>query len=374
MTVRYVDGTSGNDAWDGLSAVWSAWLNGPKKTLNGAEDTPVTPGDLVHVRSGVYREALQADVNGTAGNAIEYRGDYAGVIWPGGGVVRITGSNDDLTATRANSIVSGAKHYRTWIGFQLDMCSSFVINQNTGCTNHTIAECHISVNTTSQGAIYLGGAGQAACTIRDCFIHQEHRGSHGIAFTHTALVDNCGHVIEKCIFAGSPGGTAISTTRIGGISVRNCVIKSPIIGVNVTAALTPGQTLTVNNCVVEGCTNAVTAAVLGDLVEDYNSLYNNNSDRANVAVGAHSVSYPPLFDSRWFFEMVGGGKLVTPFDLSAWSQLINVAGAAPPATDMRGTAVIGAQREFGALEYDPALLIAGGAGAVRISPHRGGLG
>jgi len=49
-------------------------------------------------------------------------------------------------------------------------------------------------------------------------------------------------------------------------------------------------------------------------------------------------------------------KSITPFDLSQWSQLINVAGTAPTATDMRGTAVIGAEREWGALEYDPNLL------------------
>jgi len=48
-------------------------------------------------------------------------------------------------------------------------------------------------------------------------------------------------------------------------------------------------------------------------------------------------------------------KLVTPFDLSADSQLINVAGTSPSTTDMRGTAVIGAERELGALEYDDTL-------------------
>ncbi len=69
-----------------------------------------------------------------------------------------------------------------------------------------------------------------------------------------------------------------------------------------------------------------------------------------LAVTLTPQVYLPLFDARWFFEMVGGGKLVTPFDLSSWSQLINVAGTAPTAADMRGTTVQGAEREFGALE------------------------
>ena len=50
-------------------------------------------------------------------------------------------------------------------------------------------------------------------------------------------------------------------------------------------------------------------------------------------------------------------KLLTPFDLSEDSQLINVAGTSPTTTDMRGAGVIGAQREWGALEYNPNLLI-----------------
>jgi len=81
-----------------------------------------------------------------------------------------------------------------------------------------------------------------------------------------------------------------------------------------------------------------------------------------VSVGANSVAYPPLFDTRWFFEAVNGGDMVTPFDLASYSQLVNVAGTSPTTTDLRGTSVIGAQREFGALEYDPALLIEAGSG------------
>ncbi len=92
----------------------------------------------------------------------------------------------------------------------------------------------------------------------------------------------------------------------------------------------------------------------------------------NVDVGAHSVTYPPLFDSRWFFEMVNGGSMITPFDLASYSQLINVAGTSPTTADMRGTTVQGTQREWGALEYDSTLDIeAGSGGAVSIQPTSG---
>ena len=74
-------------------------------------------------------------------------------------------------------------------------------------------------------------------------------------------------------------------------------------------------------------------------------------------VGANSITYPPIFDGRWFFELVRGtGKMTNPFDLDADSQLIGVSGFNATKTDLRGNAVIGSYRELGALEYDPDLL------------------
>src|SRR3989304_2901889 len=93
MTVYYV-GPGGNDANNGLS-----WAN-RKLTLNGAEDVPVAAGDTVYVGPGGYRGGL-----GRGG---------------GGGIVRITGSDNDQTATRANAISGVGRHYRPLRGFLLD--------------------------------------------------------------------------------------------------------------------------------------------------------------------------------------------------------------------------------------------------------------
>lgn len=54
----------------------------------------------------------------------------------------------------------------------------------------------------------------------------------------------------------------------------------------------------------------------------------------------------------------------TPFDLASYSQLVNLPGINPPATDMRGTGTVGAQREWGPLECDPGLEISAGHGGV----------
>ncbi|OFZ67037.1 MAG: hypothetical protein A2V79_01130 [Betaproteobacteria bacterium RBG_16_56_24] len=353
MTTRYVDGANGNDSWDGLAPNFVSGTNGPKATWNGAEDSPVAAGDLVHVRSGTYRELLTIDVSGTAGNAIEYRGDYAGVIWPGGGVVRITGSDNDQTATRNNCITGTTKIYRTFRGFRLDTTAQRPIAALTDCTNWIIDGCFIKGVPAYQG-IYVTGAGQAAITIQNCLLWGA-ANSTNILFTHSATVSNAGHLIQNCVFLGGLYG--IQITAVGGITVKNCVFTTRInAGILVDIALAGGQTETVNNCIFDGCNTALSAANLGEITEDYNTFYGNNTNRTNVATGASSITYPPLFDSRWFFELVGGkGRMLSPFDLASYSQLVNLAGTSPSTTDMRGTAVIGAQREWGALEYDSTL-------------------
>ena len=125
-----------------------------------------------------------------------------------------------------------------------------------------------------------------------------------------------------------------------------------------------GQTITVNNNIFFSNGNVLYGQATGDITEDYNCFWNNATDRTNTAVGAHSVNYPPLDDPRWFFQLIYAGagpnsalQMLSPFDLASFSQLIDLAGTSPTATDMRSTGTIGAQREWGPLEYDSTLNI-----------------
>src|SRR3990172_12688388 len=110
MTTYYVDWEKADDSGNGLT------LATAKKTLNGAEDIPVAAGDFVWVRPGVYRETLTVDVSGSNGSPITYQGDVAGQIWHPGGVVRITGSDDDVDRLRDNGIYNEDKDFRTYTG------------------------------------------------------------------------------------------------------------------------------------------------------------------------------------------------------------------------------------------------------------------
>lgn len=353
MTIRYV-GSGGSDANNGLT--WST----RKLTLNGAEDTPVAPGDTVYVGAGTYRETLTVDVSGTFGNQISYIGDYAGQNTDGvGGVVRVTGSNDDKTAARTNCITATNKGYRTFSGFVFDTTSGSEINQNGG-PNWIIDKCYFTHGPATK--IDVQGSTQANNTIQNCvFIGPT---QILLRFQHSVVVDNSAHVVQNCLFIGGTNG--VRADRVGGITVKNCTFVScgTSGAVRVVTALTVGQTLTVNNCNFQGCGTAVQATTTAEFVENYNSFYSNTADRTNVNIGANSNAFPALFDSRWFFQLTHAGagpynptQFSSPFDLSSQSQIINVTGTNPAPTDMRGTAIQNSQREWGALEYDSTLSI-----------------
>jgi len=368
VATRYV-GPGGNDANSGLT--WAL----RKLTLNGVEDTPVQAGDTVYVGPGTYREALTCDVSGVAGSPITYIGDYTGANTDGvGGMVRITGSNNDQTQTRSACITCGAqRNYRTFRGFLADMATQWTISSGSGFggVGWVIEQCAIQTGGgVDTSGVIANGANQSGWTVRNCLFFGAVRQTTGVQFYHSANVDNAGHLVESCIFAASYYGMGVSLTRVGGVTVRNCVFAGPLSAVRIGTALTPGQVVTVNNCIIGGCGQALYATALGELVEDYNALFGNGTDRTNVAVGAHSNAYPPLWDMRWFFQLLNEGagpasatQVVTPFDLASYSQLLNVAGTAPPTTDLRGTAIQGAAREWGALEYDSTLKVESGAAA-----------
>ncbi len=354
MATIYVGPTSAGAA-DGTS-----WAN-RYGSLNAAEDRPVAAGDTVYVGAGTYRETLTVDVSGSAGSPITYIGDYTGANTDGvGGVVRITGSDNDQTAVRNRGIDANAKHYRTFRGFVLDTVGGgtapFALVHGTSCTDWVVEQCYLGLSASV--GIDCNGAGQLRWTIQNCYVFLGQQ--IGIYLNHSGAVNNTAHVIQNCVFPG--GYIAIYPKGIGGATVRNSFIGPHGLDGILANELAAGQTTTVNNSFVWGCDNGLRASTAGQLTENYNCLFGNKTARVNVTTGANSVAYPPFFDTRWFFELVGGGNMLTPFDLASYSQLVNLAGTSPTTTDMRGTSVIGAQREWGPLEYDPALLIEAGSG------------
>jgi hypothetical protein len=381
-TYIYVGPTSAGLA-DGTS-----WAN-RYGTLNAAEDRPIVADTVVYVGPGVYRETLTCDVSGTPGLAIAYTGDYTGANSDGvGGVVRITGAAaNDQSASRANCIIGSAKDYRTFTGFRFDTTSAVLVQNTTGI-GWIVQKCYFEGTGVNDSLKFINSAGvtDTAATVQNCaFMHTLY--ARGVNFGSVNATTST-NVVSNCIFYGGTGSYngGVTSNRVGGVAVRNCFFTgwgngAVWVGIALPVGYAP---VTVNNCIMVANNKAFTAQASGEIVENYNNLWANTTARTNVAVGANSLAYPPLLDSRWFFQLVNEGagpssatQVVTPFDLGAWSALLNVAGTSPTTTDMRGTAVQGAQREWGPLEYDSTLNIEAGGGSggpVRILPLLGSIG
>jgi len=129
--------------------------------------------------------------------------------------------------------------------------------------------------------------------------------------------------------------------RIGGITVRNCFLTGAgQVGARVNLALAAGQVMNVNNCIIRGNTTGLRATAVGELVENYNTLWDNGTDRTNVNVGANSVTYPPLFNPPILHagaSQASGYKFPWLFgELSQWSPIRAITGSGEPATDLFG--------------------------------------
>lgn len=371
MTTYYV-GKGGNDGNSGLS--WAS----RKLTLNGAEDIPVVAGDVVYVGPGAYRELLILDVDGGIGNEIAYIADVTGENTDQvGGIVRITGSLNDQSASNTHCITGNGRDYRTFRGFFIDTATTTGIRLIGDPTNILIEDCSFQ-GAFSTAAINIEGNAQSDVTIRRCYFplgENRHIRMQGVA------VNDANHTIENCTFIGCSRGSipTIDIRDVGGVEIRNITLVASNIGVGMQT-LTGGAAVscTINNSIITGCNNALSASVLGDLVENYNTLFANTTDRTNVAVGANSQSYPPLFLPNILFSgqsQVSGFRFPPPVtgELSEWSQIAQITGTSEPTEDLLGIErpATASKNSWGAVQFQDvereSTTVYAGTGSLKIA-------
>lgn len=348
MTTYYV-GPGGSSGNNGLS-----WAN-RKLTLSQVEAIPVVAGDTVYVGPGIYRELLTLGVSGSSGNPITYEADVTGARTDGvGGMVRVTGSDNDQTHTRANCITATSRDWRTFRGFSFDGCSSHFITLITSCSNWVIEDCFFDVNGSGAGTqINVAGTGTAN-TIRRCVFFPCNTSS--ITFTNGSAVDNTGHLVENCLGI-APIAALVRSDRIGGITVKNCTGLGGANLVRVGTALTAGQTTTVRDCIAVGqgfCFQAITAPGTNEeITENFNDLYTGGTARSNCTAGANSTTYPALFQPP---QLLSGLILPWLFGvLQAGSQLAAKLGSTEATLDLFGRArpATAAKNSWGAIQVQP---------------------
>jgi len=356
MTTYYV-GSGGNDGNAGTS--WAA----RKETLTGAEDIPVSAGDTVYVGPGTYRETLTCDVSGSSGNPITYIGDVTGENTDGvGGVVRITGSDDDQTATRNNCVDVNNKDYRTFRGFVFEMSADTAVVADA-CENLIVEDCVFSCNAKG---VYLNVVNSSANTVRRC-LFVGHKQKCVAMWEGSLQAGDPGHEVENCVFLGLrewQGGVNLQNS--GGVDVNACLFFGTVYGVR--SVHTGAATVNVTNSVFCGLTNGILANTVGDIVEDYNTFWAVNTSRQNTNTGANSQTYPPLFKPPLLLD---GYKLPHwMFELADYSPLAHLTGSSLPGDDLHGMArpTTGSKQSWGplqevALEKDTTVVHEGSASA-----------
>lgn len=334
MTIRYV-GIGGNDGNDGLS-----WAN-RKLTLNGVDDTPVVAGDIIYIGPGTYREMLTVAVAGSAGNPITYIGDVTGEHTDGiGGIVRISGSDDDMSATRTNGIFNHASYpYHTYRGLYFDLCTEELLRTDS---DHTIIEdCYFGSGLTG---VMHQGSGAKDNIVRRCIFNTLN--NYAIRYWNDSAVSSANNLVENCLINGVDQG--IGETEFSGITVKNCTI----IGARSFAIIANNGTMTVNNCIIAANNYGFYQYNGGVITENYNSLWGNNTNRDGTSVGANSNTYPPMLMP---FPMLQTIKYMNnPFLLASWSPLKRIAGSGELSEDLFGFGrpSVAGKNSWGAIQYN----------------------
>lgn len=283
-------------------------------------------------------------------NPIRYIADVTGENTDDvGGIVRITGSDNDQTNTRTGCITATSKDYRVFRGFSYDMGTTDLIY--TEDCEHWVIEDTVLKENGGTPQIHIKGSGQLAFTIRRGISILDKAAGRQLQFEHSAAVDDSGHVVENFLFTGTYEARQLIIYEVGGITANNCGFIGGTYGIQVAAALNVGQTENVYNCYFVSCGTGVRAAVVGEIIENYNSFYGNAADRNLVGVGAGSLTYPPLITSPLFYD---GIKYPWWFsELSEWSQIVRVAGLFPVADDLLGIVrpVTSAKKSWGPVQF-----------------------
>lgn len=342
MTTYYV-GPGGSNSNNGTS--WAL----RKLTLNGAEDIPVAAGDTVWVGPGAYRELLTCDVSGSSGSPITYIGDVTGEHTDGvGGTVRITGSDNDTTTTRASCITASIRDYRTFRGFVMDMTTGDIVIA-TECDYWTIEDCQFDVVTSTKFAVAVTNT-STGVTIRRCLFYI-HNGGYGVKFSHTATFDNSANTVENCIFDG--GNQAFTVSRVGGVIIRNCLFRySWAYTIRVDQALTVGQVLTVINNIFYLCGTCMRSTTADEIYNSYNTFFACATLRQTTGDSGNNLAYPPLFAQN---TMLAGARFPQPIlgQLSEWSPIKAVAGTDMASGDFYGITrpATDSKKSWGPVQY-----------------------
>jgi hypothetical protein len=320
----YVNGSSGQDNWDGQIAVWNG-TSGPKASIKNATGT-VNNGGTVNIADGIYSGAQNTKI--TISKSMDINGQSKdGTIINGTDTNWIFTLSPGMNLTITNLTLSNGYAYN-WIGAAINCSGNLTVNNcnleyNNALHGGAIAMysgCFLTANNnnfignTLQG---LGGTGGAiyteeyACsTINNCtFTNNGNNAFEGGAIGNGGFLNviSCKFLNNTTHFGGAitdlwlgnatlnvynssftgnnaPDGGAIFNDE-GNVYLDNCDFT----GNNATYG---GTILNVNNLVINNCQFANNNATdQGGAILNLNTSYVSNSTFINNTATNGSIIY-----------------------------------------------------------------------------------
>ena len=253
-TTYYVNGTTGNDSYDGLAAEWDG-VHGPKKTIqagiNASSDT-----DTVIVADGIYRRSGNRDLD-FAGRAITLRSEN-------GADVTIIDCQGTASEPHRGFFFHGDEGPDSVLdGFTIT--NGYASNGGAICCGEfwvsvvapTITNC-ILINNTAEGwggGIYSGpdfSIQGSSPTITNCIIayNTAQRGG-GLYFYDTdSVITNS--IIQANSAEDKGGGIYLSLCAIGKPEIINCTITGNSAGGDGAGVCSYGSTPAITNSILWG--------------------------------------------------------------------------------------------------------------------------
>jgi len=352
MTTYYV-GKGGDNGNDGLS--WDErWL-----TLNYAETTIAGGLHTVYVGPGTYREKFTVSYNGSGGTHFNFIGDPTGAITDGiGGSVRITGSDDDITATRTHCIYFSAyPSWRSFYNFDFDLATTALVGFSSSANDVGFYNCSFgeTVSVTTYGFDYsLFSSGEWIQVEDSVFIGHDAQMILGAATGTGGFA--AGAFANNNIFIGSFGHAVLVRNKSTFYQRNNLYIGHPIAYQFYEASTENPNNCDIYNCIFLNNTVAMQNHSLGvHIEEDYNAVPGNNiTKRILISVaGSNSTNDHPLLEAPRLFA---GIQLPWDmFSLGEWSLIARKGTNAAPASDIyQITRPASGKESWGPIQYQPA--------------------
>jgi hypothetical protein len=186
-------------------------------------------GDSVKVAPGTYREKVASAANGTAGNPITIIADRTGESTDGiGGDCRVTGSDNDTSATRTNGFAI-THNYHTIRGFNIDTTTDVGISFSSSASNGIVEDCWVFLTPTQ--CVVFNGAGTNTVR-RTIGIFKDEFVQANDSSASTCNVENCVSIVL------GTGGSQIHYDARGTMNVTDCTVLGGDVGIYCPFAFT----------------------------------------------------------------------------------------------------------------------------------------